>query len=115
VQKQHRLSRNRQFSYVYRRGLKASNRELTLLYVKSQQQRVGFSVSKKVGGAVVRNHTKRRLRECVRPWLPEMKSGLYVVVAHPCAAQRTYAQLKQSLGLLMNKMSLYRGETPRNP
>ncbi len=108
MQKQYRLSRDRQFRYVYRRGVKASCRDLTLLYVKSPQKRVGFSVSRKVGGAVTRNRTKRRLRECVRPWLPEMKAGLYVVVAHPCAAERTCAQLNQSLAQLMGKLALYR-------
>ena len=67
VQRQNRLGPNRQFSYVYRRGKRVSTRDLTLLYVKNRQKRVGFSVSKKVGVAVVRNRTKRRLRECVRP------------------------------------------------
>jgi len=85
---------------------------MTLLYVKSPQKRVGFSVSRKVGGAVTRNRTKRRLRECVRPWLPDMKNGLYVVVAHPPAAERTYAQLNRSLWQLIAKLALCRGAQP---
>ena len=76
MQRQNRLGPNRQFTYVYRRGKRASCKELTLLWVRSNQKRIGFSVSKKVGVAVVRNRTKRRLRECVRPLLPEMRSGL---------------------------------------
>jgi len=112
LQQQHRLNRNRQFTYVYRRGVKASNKDLTLLYVKSTQQRIGFSVSKKVGCAVIRNLTKRRLRECIRPQLPELKSGLYVIVAHPSAAERTYAQLQRSLDALLHKLALHRGEQP---
>ncbi|NLI20335.1 MAG: ribonuclease P protein component [Clostridiales bacterium] len=114
MQRQHRLSRNRQFSYVYRRGVKASGRDLTLLYVKNMQQRIGISVSKKVGCAVVRNHTKRRLRECMRPQLSELKNGLYVIVAHPAAAERSFLQLQHSLNLLLHKLALYRGEQP-NP
>lgn len=112
MQKQHRLGQSRQFRYVYRRGAKAVNRDLTLLYVRSAQKRVGFSVSKKVGGAVTRNLIKRRLRECVRPWLPEMKNGLYVVVAHPCAAKLSYTQLRQSMNSLLRKLSLFLGESP---
>lgn len=112
MQQQHRLSRNRQFTYVYRRGAKASNRDLTLLYVKNAQQRVGFSVSKKVGCAVQRNRTKRRLRECVRPWLPEMRSGLYVIVAHPGTAQRSFAQLQGSLDALLRKLSVRKPGPP---
>lgn len=110
MQQQHRLSRNRQFSYVYRRGAKASNKDITLLYVRNAQQRVGFSVSKKVGGAVVRNLTKRRLRECMRLRLPGLKYGLYVLVAHPCAAERNYAQLEKSVEALLHKLALHRGE-----
>ena len=114
MQQQHRLSRKRQFTYVYRRGAKASSRELTLLYVRNAQQRVGFSVSKKVGCAVVRNLTKRRLRESMRLRLNDLKSGLYVVVAHPCAAERDYAQLTKSLESLLHRLALYRGEQPQN-
>ena len=110
MQRQHRLNRNRQFTYVYRRGAKASNKDLTLLFVKNAQQRVGFSVSKKVGCAVVRNRTKRKLRECMRLRLPELKYGLFVIVAHPCAAERTYAQLGKTLDGLLHKLALYRGE-----
>ena len=103
MQRQNRLGANRQFNYVYRRGKKASCRELSLLFVKNNQKRVGFSVSKKVGVAVVRNRTKRRLRECVRPLLPQMRSGLYVFVARPAAAECTYAQLEAKVKQLLRK------------
>lgn len=104
MQKQHRLGPNRQFSYVYRRGKRASCRELTLLFVKNSQKRVGFSVSKKVGVAVVRNRTKRRLRECVRPLLPQMRNGLYVFVARPEAANCTFQELNARVAYLLGKV-----------
>jgi ribonuclease P protein component len=48
---------------------------------------VGFVVGKPVGGAVVRNRTKRRLRALVRPLLPQVLPGARVVVrANPAAA-----------------------------
>lgn len=112
MQRQYRLSRNSQFSYVYRRGARASGKDLSLLYIKSGQKRVGFSVSKKVGCAVVRNRTKRRLRECMRPQLPELKNGLYVIVAHPSAAERSFVQLQHTLEVLMRKLALHRGDVP---
>jgi len=108
LQKQYRLCQNRQFSYVYRRGMRVSCKDLTLIYAKSRQKRVGFSVSKKVGGAVVRNLVKRRLRECVRPLLPELKNGLYVVIAHPAVTKRPFSQLRASMDTLFQKLSLYR-------
>ncbi len=106
MQQENRLHLNRQFSYVYRRGIRANSRDLSILYVKNLQKRVGFSVSKKVGVAVVRNRTKRRLRECFRHRLPSMKSGLYVVVARPCAAGKSYGELCESVDFLLRKMQL---------
>lgn len=105
VQRQNRLGPNRQFSYVYRRGKRVSTRDLTLLYVKNRQKRVGFSVSKKVGVAVVRNRTKRRLRECVRPLLECMDGGLYVFVARPSAAEQSFQQLSRQVSQLLTRAS----------
>ena len=108
MQRQNRLGPNRQFNYVYRRGKKASCKELSLLYVRNNQKRVGFSVSKKVGVAVVRNRTKRRLRECVRPLLPQMRSGLYVFVARPSAAECSFDQLNTKVRQLVRKVEALR-------
>jgi len=108
VQRQNRLNQNRQFNYVYRRGKKASCRELSLLFVRSKDKRVGFSVSKKVGVAVVRNRTKRRLRECVRPLLPQMRSGLYVFVARPAAAELSFQELNAKVHYLIRKVEALR-------
>ena len=105
LQKQNRLGPNRQFNYVYRRGKRASCKELSLLYVRNNQKRVGFSVSKKVGVAVVRNRTKRRLRECVRPLLPQMKGGLYVFVARPSAAECSFDTLNARVRQLVHKVN----------
>jgi len=90
--------------------MRASCKDLTLIYVRNTQKRVGFSVSKKVGGAVVRNTVKRRLRECIRPMLPEMRNGLYVIVAHPSSAQRSFPQLKASVAKLLQKLAMRRQE-----
>ena len=57
-----------------------------------------------VGVAVVRNRVKRRLRECVRPLLPEMKNGLYVFVARPSAAECSYEKLNASVRSLVKKL-----------
>jgi len=108
VQRQNRLSQNRQFNYVYRRGKKASCRELSLLYVRSKEKRIGFSVSKKVGVAVVRNRTKRRLRESVRPLLPQLRSGLYVFVARPAAAELSFQELNAKAHYLLRKVEALR-------
>ena len=114
MQRQNRLGQNRQFNYVYRRGKKASCRELSLLYVRSKEKRIGFSVSKKVGVAVVRNRTKRRLRETVRPLLAQLRSGLYVFVARPAAAELSFQELCSRVRYLLRKVEATRGENTQS-
>jgi len=110
VQRQYRLSSNGQFTYVYRRGKRVSTKDLTLLYISHRHKQVGFSVNKKVGVAVIRNRTKRRLRECVRPLLGQMKKGYYVFVARPSAACVDFQQLQSQVHTLLKRL-----DSPRPP
>ncbi len=60
--------------------------------------RVGFAVGKPVGGAVVRNRTKRRLRALTRPLLSRVLPGTRVVVrANPPAAVADTTALERDL------------------
>ena len=61
--------------------------------------RVGFTVSRKVGNAVVRNRVRRRLREAARLVIPgQARSDLdYVLVGRQAAIARDFANLRQEL------------------
>jgi ribonuclease P protein component len=61
--------------------------------------RVGFTVSRKVGNAVIRNRVRRRLREIARQVIPDQaKSDLdYVLVGRQGAIGRDFALLRQEL------------------
>lgn len=60
--------------------------------------RAGFVVSKAVGGAVVRNLVKRRLRHLVRARIGALPDGAMLVVrALPAAAGRSYSELGADL------------------
>ena len=85
-------------------------RELLLLFVRGSKLQVGFSVSKKVGKAVVRNRVKRRLREAFSPQIPNLKCGQYVFVAREAAARADFAHLQRSMCYLLRKQGLYREE-----
>ena len=103
MERQYRLQKNRAFQFVYRKGHSVACRDLVLLQAKGRELKVGFSVSKKVGNAVVRNKTKRRLRECFRPYLGDVKTGLYVIVARPSAAKATFQSLQKDTRYLLKK------------
>ncbi len=109
MERQYRLQKNRAFQYVYKRGHAVSCRDLVLLLAPGRQLRVGFSVSKKVGNAVTRNRVKRRLRECFRPYLGDVKTGLYVIVARPSAAKATFQSLEKDVRSLLKKQNALSG------
>jgi ribonuclease P protein component len=85
----HRLRSSAEFGVTVRRGRRAGTSTLVVHVARPSTEgsvRVGFVVGKPVGGAVVRNRTKRRLRALVRPLLPQVLPGARVVIrANPAA------------------------------
>ena len=78
--------------------------------MRAGKLQVGFSVSKKVGNAVVRNRVKRRMRECFRLQMHTLKNGFYVFTARPEAANASYKQLEKTMNYLLRRQGLYREE-----
>ena len=67
--------------------------------------RVGFVVSKAVGGAVVRNRTKRRLRALLAARLDGIPDGTDLVVrANPVAAQADWGQLTAEVDVVLGRV-----------
>jgi len=100
MQKKYRLTSSRSFDYAYKHGESYVDRFLVLYVLKSKYPtpKVGFSVGKRVGCSVIRNRTKRRLREAFRKEFARVEKGYnYVVVARTASAERTYDELRQSL------------------
>ena len=83
-----RLLRHADFERVYKQGRRHFASHMTVFYLPRPEEgtessglRVGFTVSKALGGAVVRNRMKRRLREAVR--LHGMIPAAFDVVINP--------------------------------
>jgi ribonuclease P protein component len=77
--------------------------------------RVGFTVSKKVGGAVERNRVRRRLREIVRLSAARNLEGGsdYVLVGRPAALEMSFSRLVEDFAGALARLDKARGPTHR--
>ena len=76
--------------------------------------RVGFTATRKVGGSVVRNRAKRRLREAARLILPEYgQSGCdYVLIARMGTAERDWERLLDDVKSTLTRLARPKADTP---
>ena len=106
----HTLKKNSDFRRLYAKGKSAVSPYMVVYCRRNREgvNRLGYTVSVKLGHAVVRNRVRRRLREIYRLNSPKLKSGWdIVVVARTRCVDAEYRQLESaflracaSLGLL---------------
>lgn len=101
LKRAHRLRRRADFTRVVRTGRRVG-RGTVVVHLQHTGEatppRAGFVVSRAVGGAVVRNTVRRRLRHLVREHLDELPPGTTLVVrALPSAAEASYSRLGADL------------------
>ncbi len=94
------LKKNRDFQLIYKEGKSCANRYL-VLYVRKNglaKNRLGISVSKKVGNSVVRHRITRLIRESYRLQEDMFNSGLdMVVIARVNAKGRSFEEIRSAL------------------
>ena len=94
------LRKNQQFQFVYKNGKSYANKYM-VMYVKKnglEINRLGISVSKKVGNSVVRHRVKRLIKESYRLHENIFNSGLdIVIVGRPSAATVGYEEVESAL------------------
>ena len=94
------LKKNKDFQVVYKNGKSYANRYL-VLYIRENgmdKNRLGISVSKKVGNSVVRHHLTRLIRESYRLQEEQVQCGFdLVVIARAGAKEKSYHDIESAL------------------
>ncbi len=97
------LKRNYDFQKVYTEGKSYANRYLVmyLLKNKTEKNRIGISVSKKVGNSVVRHRVKRLIKESYRFNDKNFMQGYdIVIIARTTAKGKSYQEMESALNHL---------------
>ena len=106
------LKKRAEFERVLRQGRSFRGRAASVRVLDrgdTAAPRFGFSVSKRIGGAVERNRTKRRWREVARSVGTNMRNGLdCVVIPRPEARTASFAACRQDLWTSMERLGCLR-------
>lgn len=105
------LKKNSEFQKVYRKGTSQANRYLVMYVLENHdrhmENRLGISVSKKVGNSVVRHHLTRLVRESYRLNEEQFKPGYdLVVIVRPSAKEKGYHEIESALLHLGGKLGI---------
>ena len=92
--------KNKDFQIIYKKGKSYANKYL-IMYVlnnKKEENRLGISVSKKVGNSVVRHRITRLVRESYRLQKDKFQTGYdIVVIARSNAKDKSYSEIESAL------------------
>jgi len=94
------LKKSKDFQNVYNKGNSYANRLLVMYVLENHtdKNRLGISVSKKVGNSVIRHHVTRLIRESYRLQEDMFNSGLdIVVIARNTAKDISYHEVESAL------------------
>jgi len=104
------LKKNWEFKRVYRYGRTVVSKNIVLYYCPngSESNRIGFSISKKVGGSVIRNRIKRFFKEAFLNLEHKLKKGYDVIlIARKPSADLNFHEALRELTKLCRKGQLF--------
>ncbi|OPX88302.1 MAG: Ribonuclease P protein component [Pelotomaculum sp. PtaB.Bin104] len=100
------IKKNKDYKKIYSRGKSVADPFIVIYSLRNNSDgyRFGFTVSKKVGNAVVRNRVRRIFKEVCRLNLEKFPKGYdYILLARKNISSRKYIQVEESLLKLFNK------------
>lgn len=108
------LSRPGDFAALQQTGIARSQPLLVVRFLRTDLEvtRFGLATSRKLGGAVVRNRLRRRLREALRGLAPSFQPGWDVlIIARPALVNATYEELTETVARLLRRGGVLEGPT----
>lgn len=101
MRKAYRVKKESEFQRVFHHGKSTANRQFVVYVLPRENQphfRVGLSVGKKIGNAVVRNAVKRKIRQSLTDLKPRLKANQdFIVIARKPVANMSTDNIKKSL------------------
>lgn len=95
-----RIHKHTTYQLIFKKGRRIALPHFIIYYLQNEisHSRLGCTVSRKVGNAVIRNRCKRQLKETFRSLRPYLKDHLDIsIVARPKAASLTTLQLRNEI------------------
>ena len=107
MKKSYRVKSEKDFNAIFKSGQSFANRKFVIYKLEKKQKhfRVGISVSKKLGNAVMRNKIKRRIRHVLIAHQAELAALDFVVIARK--GVETYQELEQNLLHVLKIAKIY--------
>lgn len=111
MQRRFRLTRSEDFKRVRRSGKSYAHPLVVLIALKNEESqkrvRVGVAAGRTIGTAVTRNRAKRLLREAMRTLIPNVASGLdLILIARPGLASASLHETRQALLNLLQRAQI---------
>ncbi len=99
LEKAYRIKKNADFQRIYKKGHSVANRQFVVYTCNKEIDhfRLGISVSKKLGNAVLRNKIKRAIRENFKVHKSHILAKDIIVIARQPAKDMTTLQIQNSL------------------
>lgn len=111
MKSKNKLKKRKQFNWTFKNGLTVHTKNMSVVFneSKGKDYKIGFSISKKVGKAVVRNKVKRRLREIATFYEKNIQNHKTMIfVAKPSITECDFWVMKNEFEELLKKANLFK-------
>lgn len=109
MKKTYRLKREKDFQAMFKAGHSVANRRFVIYSSDNDQGhfRLGLSVSKKLGNAVVRNRVKRQLRHLIHEIRLTLPAKDILIISRKGVEELSYQEMRSNLHHVLKLANLY--------